>query len=344
VTHSRLAVLRWTILLGGLAVLGCNRTAPPPAAPPPATVTVARPVLYPVQAYFEYNGYLDAIETVQIKARVKGILEKIHFNEGDDVVAGAPLYDIDPREYQSEVNKAAANIERSEADSLNADAQIKLAKTELARLEKLGTAAAATEVDKAVATVSANEAMKKIAQANKRSAEAAKRMAELELEYAKITAPIAGRISRTLVTQGNLVGQNETTLLTSIVRMDKVYVYFDAPERDLKNLQERGGTSQPAKIPVAVGLATEEGFPHKGVLDFRENRVDTGTGTIRVRGLFDNPPKPGDRERPLYPGLFARVRVPNGPEEPLPVIPEEAVQTGGRRGRSCWSSARRTRC
>jgi multidrug efflux system membrane fusion protein len=154
----------------------------------------------------------------------------------------------------------------------------------------------------------------------------------LELGYTDITAPIGGRISRTLVTRGNLVGQNETTLLTTIVRMDPIYVYFDAPEPDVIEYQRsqgsliKTGSAAPslaeAKFPLEVAVATEKGFPHHGAINFRENRVDPGTGTVRVRGELPN------AERILYPGLFARVRVPSGDAQPRLSIPEAALMTG----------------
>lgn len=312
-----------------LLAAGCRPAAPPPPAPPPPAVTVVRPVAVPVQSYLEYNGYLDSVETVQVKARVKGILSKIHFTEGDDIAAGDTLYTIDPREYVAAVAKAEADIEKADADTANADAQIKLAEADLERLKKVGPAAAPTELDKAVATVAANVAMRKIAVANRHSAEAARDTAKLDLEYATIKAPIKGRINRTLVTQGNLVGQNETTLLTTIVRMDKLYVYFDAPERDLvEYLRAARETSAAKSLDFELGVATEVGHPHRGAIDFRENRVDPGTGTIRVRGWLDNPAGPDGKQRSLYPGLFTRVKVPAGPKVDRVVVPEDAVMTG----------------
>lgn len=317
----------------GLVPLGCRREHAAPPAPPPSPVTVVRPVVYPVQNYHEYNGYLDSIDAVQIKARVKGFLEKVHFVEGDEVKPGDLLYTIDPREYEAAEAKAKADIKKAEADIENAKAQVTLAEAELKRLRMVGTAAAATELDKAVATLAANKAQRDVATANRDAGEAALRTARLDLEYTRIKAPIGGRINRTLVTQGNLVGQNETTLLTTIVRMDTLYIYYDAPERDLieyqKSLRDNPGSAavNPA-VPVDIGVATEEGFPHAGVIDFRENRVDPGTGTIHIRGRIPNPIVPPGNARLLYPGLFTRVRVPVGGLRQLPVVPEDALMTG----------------
>ncbi len=314
------------VVLGALAVSGCRPAAEAPKAPPPPAVTVSRPVIQKVQGYLEYNGHLDAIETVQIRARVKGYLEKVHFVDGVIVAKGAPLYTIDPREYKALVAKAEADIERAKADRANAQAQVDLAKAELKRQKALGTAASAAEMDKAVASLAAAEAQIKTATANEQAGEAARRTAALELEYTDIKAPIDGQINRTLVTQGNLVGQNETTLLTTIVRMDKLHVYFDAAERDLVAFLQSKATDR-AAVRMEVAVTNERGFPHVGTIDFRENRVDTGTGTVRVRGEIENPVGPDGKNRELYPGLYAKIRVPSGPARDLPVIPEAALMT-----------------
>ena len=342
VRWAALALLAATV--AGMA--GCRQGKGPPPARPPDVVTVAKPVPYPVQSYLEYNGYLEPIETVQVKARVKGFLDKVLFTEGEEVTAGQPLYQIDPREYKADLAKAEADILKAVADIANAKAQVKLGEAEETRQSeayKKG-AAAKTDLDKAVANLAASRAQVDVAAAQKAAAEAAKQTAELQLGYTDIKSPIAGRISRTLVTQGNLVGQGEPTLLTTVVSVDPLYVYYDAPERDLVEYQkavwERPDLPSPTsrKIPVEVGVATEDGYPHVGEIDFRENRVDVGTGTIRIRGRVPNParpPKPGAAPDParapdrlLYPGLFARVRLPVGGPVTRPVIPEKALQSG----------------
>lgn len=325
-----MAVAGVTVAVG--LVVGCKPPPPTQSPPPPAAVTAARPAVFPVQNYYDYNGYLEAVEAVEVRARVKGYLEKVHFKEGDEVTKGTPLYDIDPREYQSAVAKSKADIARAEADAANAGAQVKLAQSELDKLKRLGPSAASSELDKADATLAANKAAVDVAAANKRSAEAALRNAELQLGYTELKSPIDGRISRTLVTPGNLVGgATADTLLTTILSVDPIYVYFDAPERDLVEYQRGvgaiGAAASAETRPVQVGVATEVGFPHVGQIDFRENRVDSGTGTVRVRGRLPNP-KGENGARVLYPGLFARVRVPLGPPADQLVIPEEALMTG----------------
>lgn len=317
------------LLLTVSAVAGCSRTPMAPTSPPAPAVTVAHPVSYPVQSYLTYNGYLDSIEMVQVKARVRGLLTEVFFTDGEDVEKGKLLYTIEPGEYEAAMARADADIEKADADATNANAQINLAEVELKRLRKGGEAVAQAELDKAEASVAAFTATRKIAQANRRSAEAAKKTAKLNFDYTKILAPISGRISRTLITAGNLVGQNETTLLTNIVRMDKLYVYFDAPERDLvDSLQAASSSSKPSVLEFELGVATEDGFPHKGVIDFRENRVDPGTGTIRIRGRLDNLRGVNGKDWALYPGLFSRVQVPAGIKRERIVIPEVAIMSG----------------
>jgi membrane fusion protein, multidrug efflux system len=318
-----------------LGLAGCQRTKPTPPAMPPAKVTVAKPATVPVQSYYEYNGYLEAVETVQVKARVKGILQRIEFTEGEEVDAGDPLYAIDPREYKAAVARADADVAKAVADIDNWKAQIKLAQTELGRLSRTAAtgASAQADLDKAKATLEVNNAQLAVAVASKDAAEAALQTSKIQLGYATIEAPIAGRINRTLVTPGNLVGQSEPTLLTTIVSMDPLYVYFDVPERDLVEYQAaQRGKSMPdpasGMIPVEVGVSTETGYPHRGTIDFRENRVDTGTGTVRIRGRVPNPQVPPNNVRLLYPGLYSRVRVPTGAPQPRLVLPEEALMTG----------------
>lgn len=311
-------------LLGSVFTLvGCRPPIPAQSAPPPPFVTVARPVVTPVQNFNDYNGNLEAVEMVEIRARVKGYLEKVKFKEGDEVAVGTPLYEIDSREYDSAVAKSKADIARAVADAASANAQVLLAQAELGRIESLGPSGTRSELDKAKATLAANKASVEVANANKRSAEAALRTAELQLGYTDIRSPIAGRISRTLVTAGNLVGQNDATLLTTIVSQDPIYVYFDVPERDRPYFQEKQSSRK-----LYIGVTNEKGFPHEGELDFDENRVDTGTGTLRVRGRLANAPTSPNKTRGLYPGLFARVRVPVDPPGDRPLIPEEALMTG----------------
>lgn len=324
----RFRFIAFAMLAVSVGAVGCQGGNGPPPAMPPPQVTVAKPVVYPVQHYLEYNGSLDSVESVQIKARVRGFLKEICFREGEEVKEGDLLYKIDPREYDAALAKSKADKEKAYADIANAEAQIRLADAELERTNRAATggAAAKSDVDKAKAQLAANKAQLDTAKASLNAAQASIETAELNLEYTTVKSPIAGRISRTQVTRGNLVGQNELTLLTTIVRMDELYVYFDVPEHDLVEYQRvrqaKGAADKAESARVEVSVATEEGFPHKGYIDFRENRVETGTGTIRIRGRLPNP------DRFLYPGLYARVRIPVGGPQERPIIPEDALMTG----------------
>lgn len=327
-------------------VVGCRGgNTQDKGAPPPPQVTVARPVSVPVQDYYEYNGYLDTTQAVEVRARVKGYLTHVFFAEGTEVrgpiksaiirVPGDRLYTIDDREYQTAVAKADADVAKATADIGNWKAQIGLAEAELERVNQAikSGAASKTDLDKAEATKKVDEAQLKAAEASQKSAEASLRTARIQLGYTDIRAPLAGRISRTLVDEGNLVGQNEATLLTTIVRVDELYVWFDVPEPELVAFQKAQGGAQALpdptsqQIPVEVGVATEDGYPHPGKIDFRENRVDTPTGTVRIRGRIPNP-LAANNTRFLYPGLYARVRVPKAAPVPKLAIPEDALQTG----------------
>jgi multidrug efflux system membrane fusion protein len=299
-----------------VAAAGCGQKPPPPQPPPPK-VTVAQPVRRDVTEYREYAGRLDAVESVDIRARVRGFLQKIYFQEGTEVKKGTPLYEIEPDAYRAALESARADVRRLEAT-------LRQATSEAERVTRLRSTAAVSEEEYVARIVARDEA-----QANLQKARAAVETAQLDLSYTRITAPIDGRINRTLVTEGNLVGYNEPTLLTTLVRMDPVYVYFEAPEGDYleyrRLMREEGlPTAEQSKTPVYVGLVTDKGYPHQGVIDFRGNRVDPSTGTITLRGSLPNP------RRVLVPGLYARVRVPFGKPRPRLLVPQVAVSSDQR--------------
>lgn len=301
--------------------MGCQRVRQSPPTPPPPTVSVAKPINQTVQMYFEYNGNLDAVENVQITARVKGFLNEVLFKEGDEVKQGTLLFKIDPREYIAAVKRAAA-------DHQKAATELKRAQKEEDRVKKLRATGAISEEE-----FEQRVAARETAEAILKQTEAAQEASQLQLDYTQIHSPITGQISRTQVTRGNLVGQNENTVLTNIVSMDPLFVYFDVPERDLVEYQRSLQAGQQAELlsqslPVEIGVATESGYPHAGVLDFRENRVDMGTGTVRLRGRIPNPRIPPGNARLLYPGLYAKIRLPSGAPKTMPVVPEDALMTG----------------
>ena len=314
---------RWTSRHLVFAVLvlttsGCRRPPPPAPTPPTPVVSVLQPVEHLVQEHLEYNGYLEAVESVQIRARVQGVLQEIQFVEGQAVKKGDLLFKIDPRE-------TTAALKRAEADKAKAVAELTNARSEEARAKRLVQNRNLSE-EEYQTRLSAKES----AEATVRQTEAAIEAAQIQVGYTTIHAPIDGRISRTMVTRGNIVGINEPTLLTTIVSPDPLYVYFDIPERDLVNFihEQQNQRMNLGESAVKVGVATEDGFPHAGKIDFQDNRVETETGTVRLRGRIPNPLLPSSNLRVLYPGLFARVQLPIGSPQPRFVIPEEALLTG----------------
>lgn len=297
---------------------GCQKSAGPPGAPPPAAVTVSQPVQREVVEWDEYPGRLDAVDMVDIRSRVTGYLESIHFKEGAEVKKGDLLYVIDPRPYQTDFDHTAADVEQARS-------KLELAKNDLERAKKLleSKAISAEEADSRSKSVSQDEAAVQ-------SAVAMHEMAQLNLDYTHITAPINGRIGRKLVTEGNLVNgsMGQTTLLTTIVSMDPIYCYFDADERSVLKYQQlaregKGEDFLGGKVLCEVELANETSFPHKGVLDFVDNRVDPATGTLQVRAKLPNP----GPDHVLQPGFFARIRVPGSTKYEALLIPDLAVGT-----------------
>ncbi|HEY1379819.1 MAG TPA: efflux RND transporter periplasmic adaptor subunit [Gemmataceae bacterium] len=279
------------------------------AAPQPVEVTVARPTRRTAGETLEFTGRTDASATVQVRPRVTGTVDKVAFQAGARVKRGDLLFELDPRTYQAELTKAQAEV-------LRAESQVKAAEVSAARLQRIRELGqvAAEEIDKAKSAVDE-------ARANLMVAKAGLDRAKLDLDATRVTAPIDGQTGRPLLDVGNLAGP--TTTLVTIVATDPMYVYFDVDERSLLRLRKavRGG----AAAAVQIGLSHQEGFPHRGAIDFVDNRADPATGTVRVRAKFPNPD--GD----LLPGMFARVRLTAGePREEL-LVPQAAVRTDGGR-------------
>jgi RND family efflux transporter MFP subunit len=308
--------LRWNFFLFisvQISSVGCK---PKQAEPPPPEVSVTQPVIKEVTEWDDFTGRLEPIKSVEVRARVSGYLDSIHFKDGQVVKTGDLLFVIDPRPY-------AAAAERAQAELKRAEAQRNLAVQNLQRAERLmqGSTIAQEQYD-----TRRNEY--EIAVANLSEAQAAAKAAELDLEFTQVKAPIDGRISRRYVDEGNVVsgGSTQSTLLTTIVPSDPLYATFDADERTVLkytrlDLSGERTSSREAANPVRIALADEKEFSHEGKMDFVDNRLDPETGTLRARALIDNP------KGLLTPGLFVRVQLKGrGPYQAL-LIPDEAIGT-----------------
>jgi RND family efflux transporter MFP subunit len=307
-----------TLAAGVLVLAGCSASAPATDAPSPPQVTVSKPVVREVTDYFEFPGRTEAISEVQIRARVTGYITKVNFEDGQEVKKGQLLFEIDPRPYQAILDRAKGELARLEA--VREKALVDLARSE--RLRPSG-AVSQDEYEQHVAQL-------KIAKATIASAKAAVTEAELNMEFTKVVSPIDGRASSARIREGNLVqsGGNDATMLTTVVTISPIYVCFYVDEHALLNYRELAlqtrralnpGWLRDVKSPVEIGLANEEGFPHAGVLDFADNKIDHGTGTLRVRGIFEN------ANQYLTPGLFVRVRIPFGKPHRALLVSERAI-------------------
>ncbi|MGA2748416.1 MAG: efflux RND transporter periplasmic adaptor subunit [Verrucomicrobiota bacterium] len=306
------------IIALGLLAAGCRKadSSASASAPPPPPVTVNQPVLRDVVEWDEYQGRMDSVATVEVRARVSGYLQSVNFKDGAEVRQGDLLFVIDPRPYQAE-------LDRAEAELLEARTRFELASNDLARAQRLLRAKAISEEETDSRAKAEREAAAVI-----QSAAASVEMARLNLDYTRLSAPISGRIGRKLMTEGNLVNgnQGDATLLATIVSLDPIYCYFDADERSILKYQQlaRAGKEESlggGKDACEIELDNESGFPHKGMLDFVDNRADAATGTLRVRGVFANP------DRVLQPGFFARVRVPGSARYVALLVPDQAIGT-----------------
>jgi RND family efflux transporter MFP subunit len=312
--HRGAATLLILGLVLGLVPTGCHeqsRAGEPPPAPPPPPVTVAKPVVKEIQEADEFTGRFDAVASVDIRARVGGTLEEVHFKDGAEVKEGTPLFVIDRRPYQAAYDAAVAAV-------ASIQTRLDFAKLELERADQLSRTGAA-----AGRTLDQARQQFLQAQADIVGARAAVETARLNLDFTEIRAPISGRIGRKLVTEGNLIDAN-TTLLTTIVALDPIHFYFDIDEKSfLSQTRAAGDAIRLAAIPldteIAVALADEAEPAHRGRLDFVDNRLDQATGTLRGRAVLDN------RDRLLMPGLFGRIRIPHPGHARTVLVPDEAI-------------------
>ncbi len=305
--------------LAAFMLAGCSAPPPPVAETPPPPVTVSQPTVREVTDHDTFEGRIAAAEKVEIRSRVRGHLKKVNFEAGQLVTKDYLLYEIDPRPYQAALDETVAQAKAAEAS-------LGLAKAELGRVRNLSSRGAASREELDVVTATQSTSASGLLKA-----QAAEERAKLDLDFTKITAPIGGRISRTQVDVGNLVNAGGgDTLLTTLVSVDPVYVYFNVDERSLLKwkrdyAKEHKDKEPPAlkalKIPVYVGLEGETGYPHQGVIDFADNRVNPSTGTIQVRGVLSN------KNHMFDDGMRARVRVPVSDPHKALLIPERAVGT-----------------
>lgn len=292
-------------LLAPLALIvlsiGCAQTSAQPAPPPPPQVTVADVIERDVTEWDEFTGRLQAVDSVEVRPRVSGLIAAVRFDEGAIVRRGDLLFQIDPRPFQAEVDRLRAELTRTRATGQRAASELQTA-------ERLRTenAMAKEEHDRRAAFAQESTAQSA-------AVEAALRAAELNLEFTQVTSPINGRVGRAIVTEGNLVssGPGEATLLTTVVSLDPVYAYFDADEQIFLRYSTAAGSKGSlrgqghgaAELPIRMALANEEGYPRVGRMDFLDNQLDGATGTIQGRAVFRNP------DGLLTPGLFVRLRL-----------------------------------
>jgi RND family efflux transporter MFP subunit len=295
---------------------GCRPTTPATTPQGPLPVNVVTAIEKEVVEWDEFTGRTEAVESVEVRPRVTGYLTKVHFEEGKEVKKGDPLFTIDPRPYQADFERTTAEVERNEA-------QMKLAEIDFKRAQELRAKniSSAEEFDQKSAAFRQTEAAV-------RAAKAAKDAAALNLEFTEIKSPIDGRVSNARVTVGNLVqsGAGADNVLTTVVSIDPIYVYIDADENSiLKYLklrdEGRRKSAREATIPAFIQLANETGFPHEGVIDFVDNRLDASTGTLRARAVFKS------WNEFITPGFFVRMRIPGGDKSNAVLIPDSVISS-----------------
>jgi RND family efflux transporter MFP subunit len=317
---GRLGMLSAATALAML-LAGCDQGQPQAsqqkAAPPAPVVTVSKPAQSQIVEWDEYTGRFDAAQTVEMRARISGYLNEVRFKDGQQVKQGDLLFVIDPRPFERALEQARAELFATKTKVENANLDVTRGQPLIER--------------KIISDKTFDDRMNLLrdAQAAVKVSEAKVNSAELDLSFATITAPISGRIGRALVTAGNWISAGSVsgaTLLTTIVSQDPIYIYFDVNENNYikyKRLAERGVTAGAADVgaQVEVALSDERGFPHKGRLDFLDNRMDQGTGTLRARAVLSN------KAGLFSPGLFGRVRVTGSPSYAALLVPDEAIGT-----------------
>lgn len=313
-----LLVIVLTLIAGGLAYRYWGLWQSPQqaaAAPPPPEVTVAEPIVREIMEWREFTGQFEALDSVEVRARVSGYLESRNFTDGQLVKKGELLFVIEPRPFELALDQAKATLAQSKAE-------LKLAESQLQRTAQLREKDFAAQ-----STLDERQAQVDTAKAAVETAEAAVQRAELDLDYTHVVAPMSGRVGRREVSVGNLVmggTGGSTTLLTDIVSLDPIYLVFDVSESDgiaYKRLVTQGElpSARNGRVEIEGQLMDEKDWTLKGYIDFVDNQYDASTGTIRVRAVFPNP------QMFITPGQFGRVRVPMSKLKPTMLVPAAAV-------------------
>jgi multidrug efflux system membrane fusion protein len=294
-----------------IAIAACTSEAAAPAgAPPPPDVSVATVLSKEVRQWDDFTGRVAAVETVELRPRVSGYVERVAYREGQDIRKGDLLFVIDQRPYRAALDQALAGLERARAEQ-------RLAETQDRRAQTLIDAKAISREEFEIRKAASSQG-----NAGVRAAEAAVAAARLDLTFTRVVSPIDGRAGRALVTEGNLA-QADATLLTTVVSQDPMYVYFESDEQSFLRYGAlaRKGERDGVRNPVRIGLADEDGYPHAGAVDFIDNQVDAKTGTIRARAVVPNP------DRVFTPGLFARVQLQGSGRFKAMLVDDKAVLT-----------------
>jgi RND family efflux transporter MFP subunit len=318
--RERRSAFRGSALVLGfcLALAGCARTPSEVPATAPTPVTASYPVERAITDYAVFTARTAAVDSVEVRARVWGYLDKVNFKEGALVKEGDVLFEIDPRTYRAALNQAEGNLAALDARVARLDA-------DLARAQRTVRTGAISREDYDKVLGDRGEAA-----ASRAALRAAVERAKLDLGYTRVTAPVSGRTSRYVVTVGNLIqagDQGGGTLLTTVVSVDPMYAYFDVDEHTVlrvRQLIREGKADSPREtdnVPVWLGLANEVGHPHRGTINFVDNQVNPRTGTMRLRGVFPN------KDQLLAPGFFGRVRVNIGRPHPALLVSERALDT-----------------
>jgi multidrug efflux system membrane fusion protein len=301
------------------ALCGCQASRAKVAPPETPVVPVSQPIRRGVTDYVDFTGRTEAVHSVEVRPRVTGYLTQMPFREGAEVKAGDLLFVVDPRPYEAQLDQAQGQVELFQAS-------LKVAKITLAR-----DLAINQRVPKSISQqlIDQQQALVDEAAARVKATEKSKELYMLNHEFTNVTSPIDGQISRYYLTLGNLVNQ-DSTLLTTVMSMDPMYAYFEMDEPTL--LRTRRAVNEgkvkmpedPTKMPVLMGLQGEDGFPHRGTINFVNNQVNPTTGSILVRGVFPNA-RPERGQRLLSPGMFVRVRLPIGDPHPALLVIDRAV-------------------